>query len=596
MKKETLYLIGGSGFIGKNLVRCLSPFYGITVFDKYIDTQFFSNYPQVQTCRLDLVIDKVPTNYPVPEFIINLASVVTAERDLSLFDILISSNLKILLNLFERFRDDKRLKMFIQFGSSEEYGSENSPFKEENRENPNSPYALVKQLTTNTSIMLHRNYGFPVMVVRPGNLFGPGQNKSKFIPYVIDQLKKGEPLNVSPCKQKRDFIYADDFAKSIHGLLDNSEKCVGEIVNVSSGSSISKPETEERVHTLKIFDFIQSGEFIVKYPEIAVWKIDNATLFYSSDFILTNNQLIWHKFYAYNFTKNYPCDKFLIRRENNILYIRKPYRIINVDVAFTLIGVHSHVWSHALSEYFTKLSQLQLVLDDAKCRVAILVPNYKDDQLKEVIYKEINKYTNVEIIIVNENEAVRTPIAYYVERPCKFTDHEDYVEIGDSVQPKIVSDIIKQNLVNPYLSSLSGLETTPKYKLYLSRKNGKYRNLTNNDEVEQYFKDRGYFIFEPHTVSLEEKIRIFNNAEVIVGPFSSAFSNMIFSKSGTKVLMFTNYNRAFESWLCMHEQYFGMDMLLVTGQDTNTGNLAHCSYYIPLEKIERACKHHGIPV
>ena len=80
MKKETLYLIGGSGFIGKNLVRCLSPFYGITVFDKYIDTQFFSNYPQVQTCRLDLVIDKVPTNYPVPEFIINLASVVTAER------------------------------------------------------------------------------------------------------------------------------------------------------------------------------------------------------------------------------------------------------------------------------------------------------------------------------------------------------------------------------------------------------------------------------------------------------------------------------------------------------------------------------------
>ena len=235
-------------------------------------------------------------------------------------------------------------------------------------------------------------------------------------------------------------------------------------------------------------------------------------------------------------------------------------------------------------------------MDDAKCRVAILVPNYKDDQLKEVIYKEINKYTNVEIIIVNENEAVRTPIAYYVERPCKFTDHEDYVEIGDSVQPKIVSDIIKQNLVNPYLSSLSGLGTTPKYKLYLSRKNGKYRNLTNNDEVEQYFKDRGYFIFEPHTVSLEEKIRIFNNAEVIVGPFSSAFSNMIFSKFGTKVLMFTNYNRAFESWLCMHEQYFGMDMLLVTGQDTNTGNLAHCSYYIPLEKIERACKYHGIPV
>lgn len=245
MKKETLYLIGGSGFIGKNLVRCLSPFYDITVFDKYIDIQFFNNYPQVQTCKLDLVAAKVSADYFVPDFIINLASIVTAERDLSLFDSLISSNLKILLNLFDRFRNNERLKLFIQFGSSEEYGSENSPFKEENRESPNSPYALVKQLTTNTTIMLHRNYGFPAMVVRPGNLFGPGQNKGKFIPYVIEQLKRGEPLKVSPCEQKRDFIYVDDFAGAIYGLLDNSEKCVGEIVNVSSGSSVSLKEIIE---------------------------------------------------------------------------------------------------------------------------------------------------------------------------------------------------------------------------------------------------------------------------------------------------------------------------------------------------------------
>lgn len=41
MEKEILYLIGGSGFIGKNLVRCLSPYYQITVFDKYIDSDFF---------------------------------------------------------------------------------------------------------------------------------------------------------------------------------------------------------------------------------------------------------------------------------------------------------------------------------------------------------------------------------------------------------------------------------------------------------------------------------------------------------------------------------------------------------------------------
>lgn len=236
---ETIFLIGGSGFIGKNLARCFADRYNVSVYDKFIDQDFFSSYPSIKTFELDLVEDTIPLHSSTPDYIINLASIVTAERDMSLFDGLISSNLKILLNLYERFKDEKQLKLFIQFGSSEEYGAENSPFKEENRESPSSPYALVKQLTTNTSMMLYQNYDFPIMVVRPGNLFGSLQNKSKFIPYVIEQLKKNLPLNVSPCEQKRDFIYIDDFVFSIGRLLQSYSKCLGQIVNVSSGESLS---------------------------------------------------------------------------------------------------------------------------------------------------------------------------------------------------------------------------------------------------------------------------------------------------------------------------------------------------------------------
>lgn len=236
---ERIYLIGGSGFIGKNLVEHLVPNYELTVVDKFIDEPFFSNLPQVKILKMDLVEDKIPADYPTPDYIINLASIVTAERDFSLFDGLISSNLKVLLNLYERFKGDNALKMFIQFGSSEEYGNEGSPFVETMRESPSSPYALVKQLTVNTALMLHANYGFPAMVVRPGNLFGKYQNKSKFIPYVISQLKENLPLNVTLCEQKRDFIYAADFAWCIGQLIANYQKAVGQIVNVASGESIS---------------------------------------------------------------------------------------------------------------------------------------------------------------------------------------------------------------------------------------------------------------------------------------------------------------------------------------------------------------------
>ena len=236
---ETLYIIGGSGFIGKNMVKYYYGNFDIVVVDKYIDKEFFSTYPKVHTIEMDLVENTISTDSKSPDYIINLASVVTAERDLSLFDSLISSNLKVLMNLYNRFKDTISLKLYIQFGSSEEYGSEGSPFNETIREQPNSPYALVKQLTTNTAMMLYNNYKFPVMVVRPGNLFGPLQHKSKFIPYVIDCLQSNLPLNVSPCEQKRDFIYVEDFAFCIQKLMENHSNCIGQIVNVSSGESIS---------------------------------------------------------------------------------------------------------------------------------------------------------------------------------------------------------------------------------------------------------------------------------------------------------------------------------------------------------------------
>ena len=242
---ERIFLIGGSGFIGKNLVDFLSDNYEIHIIDKYIDNVFFQKYPQVKTLQLDLINQQIPNNYFVPDYVINLASIVTADRDMSLFDELISSNLKVLLNLYNRYKDENRLRLFIQFGSSEEYGNEGSPFIENQRETPNSPYAIVKQMTVNTALMLHQNYHFPVSVVRPGNLFGCYQNTTKFLPYVITQLKKNESISVTLCEQKRDFIYAEDFAWCISKLIENYSQCIGEIINVSSGSSIALKELIE---------------------------------------------------------------------------------------------------------------------------------------------------------------------------------------------------------------------------------------------------------------------------------------------------------------------------------------------------------------
>jgi len=239
---EKLLIAGGFGFVGKNLIELLKNKYSIVVIDKYIDQNFIRSNPEIAWYQYDfqdIDILKNILNKEKPDYVINLISVVTATRDLSLFSTLIETNLNTLLQFFECLKSVSHLKLFVQFGSAEEYGNINTPYREDAREQPDSPYALIKTLTTNTAMMFFRNYHFPVAVIRPGNLFGKYQPNDKLLPYLIGKLRKNEEINLTPGEQKRDFIYIKDFALAIKNILDSSNDIIGNILNVSYGRGVS---------------------------------------------------------------------------------------------------------------------------------------------------------------------------------------------------------------------------------------------------------------------------------------------------------------------------------------------------------------------
>lgn len=237
---DKLYIIGGNGFVGKHIVRNWYGQYDISVFDLYIDSDFFAQFPEVKCQLLDITKDSIPDDVETPEYIINLAStMVTADRNMCGIGDLVKDNLDIITRLFMRFKDSRNLKLFVQFGTMEEYGAGCPPLNERMREMPNSSYSLMKQACTNYTMMLTHNEGFPACVVRPANLFGKGQHPQRFIPYVLHQLKENLPVNVTPCEQKRDFIHIDDFILLLQKVLKKSESFVGEIVNLSSGKSVA---------------------------------------------------------------------------------------------------------------------------------------------------------------------------------------------------------------------------------------------------------------------------------------------------------------------------------------------------------------------
>lgn len=354
---------------------------------------------------------------------------------------------------------------------------------------------------------------------------------------------------------------------------------------------VFKPETREVVKLMRVYDFIEDGEFTHIYPEIDLWRFEKASFIGGNDFVIKEDNVFWNKINNYNFPKNIPADKNLVSYTREEVTIETGKEEAHFDVAFSLLGVHATVWSHSLSEYFTKISVLSRVLEIEKGIVKVLVPVYKDKQLKQVMYETLKHYDRIEIVEVPDCKRVYVDRLYYLPRPTTFTDHETYVAIGDDVQPKIVSDIIKKDLVIPAVKDATD-NAFPK-KLFLIRR-ATHRVLTNNDEVEALFQSQGYYLLEPSKVTLEDKIKYFYNAEEIVGPFSSAFSNLIFSKPGTKVLMFSNFQRIFENWLSMHYQHFNINMWFVTGYDVSKNNSAHTNFYVSIERIKKACAKVGI--
>lgn len=368
---------------------------------------------------------------------------------------------------------------------------------------------------------------------------------------------------------------------------------IEQIENVAEDVALFKEETEEDFYIHKIYGFINKGSFVTTMPKLPLWLMKRAIVYFNSDFVRVGDKVIWSKKDNFNFCKLIPTDKMMVSYEDNALIVKRPSFIHKVEYGFSLIGTHCDIWSHSLSDYFPKLSMLEKALEIAGTNVTVLVPDYKDGQLKQVIYDSIQKHQNAKLLVVKENEAVEVKSLFYMDRPCRFTDHELYVEIGDSIQPKIISDILKKDLVEYYKKRYNIGICEQSRKLFLARKPG-MRNISNYSEVEDYFKKNGFEVIEPHKFSLEEKIKVFNSASHIVGPYSSGFSNTIFCQPQTKCLIFTNYNRAFECWLTMQEQYFEIDILTVTGTDSKKGSRAHCGYTIPLSKIKAAAKQLGI--
>ena len=110
---------------------------------------------------------------------------------------------------------------------------------------------------------------------------------------------------------------------------------------------------------------------------------------------------------------------------------------------------------------------------------------------------------------------------------------DDFYKFNNSIIPQFFTMATSAMILN---KSLSYTKIDGGLKVYLSRNNSVYRNLINEGDLRDTLKKKNFMIVDTNNMSVFEQIKIFSAADVIVGPTSSALTNIIFSKKGTRVI------------------------------------------------------------
>lgn len=233
---------GATGFIGYHLCAALlqKSVEIIPVSRSSINQRFsYSFHRSVNILNRCQIVQVLEETYP--DVIVHLAASKNRSLNLDAYRSEFEVNLNGTMNLVEACQKYGRIKKFVYLGSCDEYGVQSAPFRETDCELPLTAYGASKLAATKFLQAQAKLWGFPTVILRPSVVYGPGQDTSMFLPSLIQSIFHNELFELSEGKQTRDFIFIDDLIESIL-LLINEKNFYGEIINISSGISITIKE------------------------------------------------------------------------------------------------------------------------------------------------------------------------------------------------------------------------------------------------------------------------------------------------------------------------------------------------------------------
>jgi dTDP-glucose 4,6-dehydratase len=238
-----LFVTGGAGFIGSNFIRhILDNRVGCSVvnYDKLTyagnlanleSVNGYANYRFVKGDICDAA--SVESAMHGCEAVVHFAAESHVDRSIYEPAPVIQTNVTGTFVLLQTARK-LGVQKFVHISTDEVYGDippgdfsdENSPLR------PSSPYSASKAGSDLLVLSYVRTYGFPAVITRASNNYGPYQFPEKFLPLMITNALQNKSLPLyGDGRQQRNWLHVEDHCRGIASVLERGR--LGEIYNIA---------------------------------------------------------------------------------------------------------------------------------------------------------------------------------------------------------------------------------------------------------------------------------------------------------------------------------------------------------------------------
>lgn len=252
---KTYLVTGGAGFIGSNFIHYMLKrnqdihilnVDALTYAGNLENLSEYDQDPRYTFAHVDIRDKEVLTQLfktHHPNYVVNFAAESHVDRSIEDPGAFADTNVMgtvALLSVAESFWNDGQGSYgdhkYLQVSTDEVYGSlslddPKAFFRETTSLSPHSPYSASKASADMFVKAWHDTYGFPAVITRCSNNYGPYQFPEKLIPLMIENCLEhkalpvyGDGLNV------RDWLYVDDHCKAIAMVLEGGR--LGEVYNI----------------------------------------------------------------------------------------------------------------------------------------------------------------------------------------------------------------------------------------------------------------------------------------------------------------------------------------------------------------------------